>query len=211
MQVLKTSGVGLLFSASLLTCTAVQANNDRSGRWFADLSAGTSFYTYDEKDIRSELPDAFIDVFSDGEFNDNDSDIVNANFGVGYYVTNDFAITTRYTSGIEYGFLSGLFNDESYDIDVAILEIEATYSTFPVSDSIDAYVSAGLAYYNVDAEVRSTDQSQQLVTFDDNEVNVKAGVGLLWQFADNWAVKTGYEHYNYLKLSKWHITWQYQF
>lgn len=211
MQVLKTSGVGLLFSASLLTCTAVQANNDRSGRWFADLSAGTSFYTYDEKDIRSELPDTFIDVFSDGEFDDNDSDIVNANFGVGYYVTDDFAITARYTSGIEYGFLSGLFNDESYDIDVAILEIEATYSTFPVSDSIDAYVSAGLAYYNVDAEVRSTDQPQQLVTFDNNEVNVKAGVGLLWQFSDNWAVKTGYEHYNYLKLSKWHITWQYQF
>lgn len=211
MQVLKTSGVGLLLSASLLTCTTVEANDERSGRWFADLSAGTSYYTYSEKDIRGELPDAFTDVFSEGEFDDDDSDIINANLGLGYYVTSDLAVSARYTSGIEYGFLSGLFNDESYDIDVTIVEIDATYSAFHVSDTFEWYISAGLAYYNVDAQVRSTDQSKQLVTFDDNEVNVKAGVGLLWQFADNWAVKSGYEHYNYLKLSKWHITWQYQF
>lgn len=205
---------GLIVSAGALTCSAAQADTDRAGRWFVDLSAGTSLFDYDERDMRDELPDNVLAFFEENEFDDDDSDILNVNVGVGYYLSDDLAIAGRYTSGINYGFLSGLFNDESYDIDVEMFEIDATYSGFHLTDSIDAYVTAALVYNRIDAqvrEVRRDDQEQVLAAFDDDEINFKAGAGLLWQFADNWAVKGGYEHYNYLSLSKWHITWQYQF
>lgn len=214
MKLLNKNFAGLLLSVGTLNASSAFAQTDNAGRWFIDASLGTSFYNYSETDLRDELPASTLTFFNDSDLDDDDSDIVNGNIGVGYYFSDDFSVTARYTSGIEYGFLSGLFTDVNFDSELSMAEIDATYNLFQLSDSFDVYVSGAVVYTMLETDVfeRQDDNERTRVnSHDTNEVNIKLGTGLMWQFGENWAIKAGYERYNYMSLDKFHITWQYQF
>jgi opacity protein-like surface antigen len=184
-------------------------DTDRTGRYFVSLSTLTSLYDYDKSDARKELPSKIKDQLNDHQLSGSESDIVNANFGFGYYVTHNLAISMNYATGIELDLLDDLFRSKNYNFDLDILSIEGTYHVYELSPSVSAFGLAGLSRFTVDAEIIKdvTDKTSASI----NETSVHAGLGLNWDINENWAMKAGYTYYDFMSINKTYSNIEYRF
>ena len=101
----------LALVGALLLPNITMANNQKQGQYFINFGVASNYYNYDSKDARDELDQNLEELLDEYDLSSDDADIVNASFGLGYYLTNDFAVRANYTYGIELDWLDWCFFD----------------------------------------------------------------------------------------------------
>ncbi|MBF7074276.1 outer membrane beta-barrel protein [Glaciecola sp. MH2013] len=218
MRIFTAASLLLLASASFSS----QANSEK-GDWFVHASALSSFYQYEEDDARAELPESIVQLLDADDFRGDDSDYLNVSLGLGYYISNDLNISLTYTDDIELNFLSGLdvgflFNDVDNerlqsDGELKMLELDAQYKAYQFTPSLAFTLKGGLVYNKLDIQVSRFQDSNFTTILNDSQskVGVKLGLGLQWDFSDNWALKGGYSHLSFLSMDKVYLQLEYRF
>lgn len=209
----------LAFLASLPFSINAQT---KTGQWFVHGSVLTSYYQFEENDVRRELPDSVTQFLDSGDFVGDDSDFLNTSLGLGYYVNNNLALSLTYTDGIELNFLDDLFvnlftpgeiDPFTTDAEVQFFELDATYKVFDFSPSVGLFVKAGAVINRLSINVneRQDDIRDRITSTTETEVGAKLGLGLQWDFSDNWGVKFGYTHFTFMSIDKTYFVFEYRF
>ncbi|MDE3272816.1 outer membrane protein [Pseudoalteromonas sp. G4] len=206
----------VLFLALLLPISTL-ANNQNQGQYFIKFGLASNYYNYNSKDARDELDQNFQDLLDEYDLNGDDADIVNASVGLGYYVTNDFAVRGNYTYGIELDWLDFCFfdceNNVYHDSDASILTLDGIYHFYSVNDKLSFYGLAGLAVTHVSTKLSYWKDNQREVITRENSTNYGAnlGLGVQYDFAKNWGLKAGYSHHTFLSMDKYYLNMEYRF
>ena len=195
----------IIFSTSIFSFAK---NIDRTGSYYVSLSALTSSYQFDQNDARKELPSNAQEKLKGSQLSGSESDLVNINFGGGYYLSHDFAISLNYATGIELGFLDDLFRSNQIDLELDILSIEGIYHFYEVTPSLSTFALAGVSRFTIDGKVTKDDNKTSVSV---NETNVHAGLGLNWDINESWAMKAGYNYYDFISINKLYANIEYHF
>lgn len=205
----------------MLQPVASQASSSQ-GDWFVHVSGLSSFYQYEEDDARKEFPSTVQSFLDDNDFTGDDSDYLNTSLGFGYYLSDDLDISLTYTSGIELNFLNDLFTPllsstqqtrYDSDADLQMLELDLRYKAYQILPSLALMVKGGVVINQLDVDI-SAFQDEGFVKVADGsetEFGAKLGLGLQWDFADNWALKGGYSHLTFLSMDKTYLQLEYRF
>lgn len=207
----------LIFIVTLLIPATAMAKNQKQGQYFINFGAASNYYNYNSKDARDELDQNLQDLLDDYDLNGDDSDIVNASVGLGYYVTNDLAVRANYTYGIELDWLDLCFfdckNNVYHDSDASILTLDGIYHFYHINDKLSFYGIAGLAVTRVSTKLTYHRSQQQEPIARENSTNFGAnlGLGLQYDFARNWGLKAGYSHHTFLSMGKYYLNLEWRF
>lgn len=204
-----TLSLGITFGANAETV------KDKSGRYFLNAGAISNFYKYKETPIREGFSSEVVEHFKDFNFDSSDEDYVNYSVGLGYYYNNDLSFRVNYSSGLDIGFLEGLLTTRAYDIDMKLIDLDATYHFYRPSSETSFYVLGGIAHHRLSAAVDhyEVDSGDFATVARDSytKTDAKIGFGLQWQTGDNWALNIGYTHYNYMTIDKYYVNLEYLF
>jgi len=196
--------------------------SSKQGDWFVHGSAITSFYQYEEDDARKELPDSIQQFLDAEDFVGDDSDYLNTSFGLGYYLSNELNLSLTYTSGIELNFLDDLFtgllggvtrDNFTSDADLQLLELDLSYKAYQFSPSMALFLKGGIVVNKLDVDIRELQDGSftRVIGSSQTKLGGKLGIGLQWDFADNWALKGGYSHLTFLSMDKTYLQLEYRF
>lgn len=202
---------------ALLLPNITMANNQKQGQYFINFGVASNYYNYNSKDARDELDQNLEELLDEYDLSSDDADIVNASVGLGYYLTNDFAVRANYTYGIELDWLDWCFFDCSnnvyHDSDASILTLDGIYHFYHINEQLSFYGIAGLALTRVSTKLSYWRDDQREVIARDNSTNLGAnlGLGLQYDFARNWALKAGYSHHTFLSMDKYYLNMEWRF
>lgn|GEM_PF-1724713 len=191
-------------------------------QWFVHGSALTSYYQYEEDDARKVLPDSVTQLLDIEDFVGDDSDYLNISLGFGYYLRENLALSLTYTSDIELNFfddlLTNIFVPGEIDpfttaANIQLFELDATYIVFDFSPSAGLFVKGGAVINRLSVKVneRQGDTRERVASTSETEVGAKFGVGLQWDFSDNWGLKLGYSHLTFMSIDKTYLMLEYRF
>lgn len=212
-----------LFSITLLVSLPLNTSaQTKAEQWFVHGSAITSYYQFEEDDVRQELPDSITQLLDSRDFVGDDSDYLNTSLGLGYYVSENLALSLTYTDGIELNFLDDLFANIfvpgeidrfTTDANVQFLELDATYRVFDVSPSLGFFVKGGAVMNRLSVKVneRQGDTNERATSTTETEVGAKFGLGLQWDFSENWGLKWGYSHFTFMSIDKTYLMLEFRF
>ncbi len=201
---------------SVLSSYAHAAND-----WFVEGAAMTSLYNYNESDAREELPESVTQYLGETELSGSDNDLVNYQLALGYYLTPETSVKFAYASGIELGFLDGVFclfcseDSERFDTnaDLTILTAEVTHRFYQISESFHVYGKGGVAYYAIETTTRQL-QSSEWTPIGSNTTNkwgVLGGLGVSWDITDNFSLNGGVSLHQFMTMKQYSVTAEYRF
>ncbi|MBE0364226.1 hypothetical protein PULV_a1821 [Pseudoalteromonas ulvae UL12] len=228
--------IGLLFATISLhsvaetSDTQVSHSLPKEGRFFFNGGALSSFYEYENQDVKDALPSKITDRLEKYQVEGDESDIVNYNLAIGYYLYDDLALRFNYVADIEIDFLGDVFTDvcwlgcepsqakqrDYYTINMDIFEFDATYYPVHFTPKLSAYMLGGIAIHKIDATIynRSTQSTPytrvNVARSTELEAGAKLGVGIQYDFSDDWGLKAGYSHFSYMSIDKTYINFEYR-
>ena len=205
-------------------------NSMKEGRFFFNAGVLSSFYEYENQDVKKALPSKITDRLEQYQVEGDESDIINYNLGIGYYLYEDLALRFNYAADIEIDFLGDVFTSicwlgcepseakqrDYYTINMDIFEFDATYYPVHFTPKLSAYILGGIAIHKIDATIynRSTESTPytrvNVARSTELEAGAKLGLGLQYDFSDNWGLKAGYSHFSYMSIDKTYINFEYR-
>lgn len=203
----------LLVFSSLLFCNYVHAEDLRSGKVFVDAALLTNYYSYSNEDIRNKLPEEYIENSNVPILAGHESDWVNYSLGIGYYISNDWNVKVTYSDKISFGFLDGIFDNFVSSVDLRMIDIDTTYYPFHFTEKFSPYIVGGMVYNHLTYNRRSADEnsSELPIKGSANDWDFKAGLGIQWDLSRYFAMKLGYTYYNYAKMDKYYLNFEFKF
>ncbi len=183
---------------------------------FVNFSALTSKYSFSLDDVKSELPSSSNDL-SVNTANEDHEDIINTSLAIGYYWSDSLSFRMNYIDGIElFSFhLQPLFGSfepiDEFDGDMSIIDFDAKYRFVEIKHDLSLYLTAGVAYHRLNAKVvEITDNDDVVLKKNITELNTKFGVGVQWDFFDNFGASFGYTHYAFASIDKVYLEMEYR-
>lgn len=211
----------ILFAGFLSQSAFAQTSLDN---WTLSIAGLTRHYSYENDEAREALSNDILQYADDADFTGDEDDIVNFNFGIGYYITDAWHLGVNYNEGIEIGFLDDLDNIlvsgfdgiegfNSFDTDMKIITLESRHNIVDLSDNLNLFVNGGLTMNRISARVeRVEDSGRSLLAKETNtEYGVNAGVGLIWNFAGGFSAIARYNHYTFMSIDEVSVTFEYRF
>lgn len=207
-----------LFILSLMTfasSTTLASTNlaPSAGDWGVHGSLASSYYQYEEDDVRSELPVSIIQLLDANDIGGDDTDLANYSVGMVYYFTPRLNFSGTFTEGIEVAVFDDLFDSTKFDVDLQMIEFDLSYRVAELTRSLGVFVKAGVVLNRIQAEVYEFEaqRTEPLASASENKVGAKVGVGLQWDFPGNWSMKFGYSHYTFMSIDKSYLQFEYRF
>lgn len=94
-----------------------------------------------------------------------------------------------------------------------MLELDVSYRAYAFTPSLGLILKGGLVVNRLDVHLRQIADSEvvQTLTNSSTEVGAKVGLGIQWDFSNNWAFKAGYSHLSFLSMDKTYVLLEYRF
>ncbi len=207
----------LLFSMS----NSFAEKNSKEGKMFVNLSLLTSKYAFDVNDVINELPIDFSNRLAEViNNNQDDEDRLNTSIAIGYYYSEHLSLRMNYVDDVEVAtsefciFFCPAARNE-FNGDMSILEFDAKYRFAEVHQDVSLYLLAGAAYHRINAKVIDDslsvgDENRLVLKKNITELNSKVGVGIQWDFLEDFGANLGYTKYSFASMDKFYLELEYR-
>lgn len=216
---MKTSLAYLLLPL-FMSAFSVNADDEKqkAGRFFTNLGMLTNWYLFDSNQVRRELPSYTNILFNDSILSRYETDTLNYNIGIGYYVNENISVLFNYSPDLSFGdfegLLGGLFSIDYIDTDLDIYDLEIHYRFLDITESFYLYSNFGISYHHLDANINDGDFDEPDVLLSSESIDdtsLKAGLGVQWDYNENFGIKIGYSKSDFLSIDKSYLHLEFRF